>query len=256
MLDAHGRRLYEPMAADRIRELARIERFDGPQRPTIDEVDFMIAFERRYGGLWYRAIGSNGIEHGLDAEATLYETELGLSLPAILDGDWTWRVSILTDGRTMMDLGRGIPPRVIDSSVEQRLEHHAMLAAVRTWPHQLFSLTLAPYAEPEVRMLGVDWLLSAVPEATGPANRWWFDGKSAMYAHLSSWWGRPGRAGDRASPAETWTIWCFSRDVGELAEIADRLKRAVVGMVQPEETWCMLCSRSVAAGSLCYPDHT
>jgi hypothetical protein len=228
------------MAARRIREMAPVEHAGKSRRPSDDAVDFMIRFEQRYGGLWYRAIGANGMEHGLEGEATLYETDLGLALPGIVDGDWTWRVNVLTDGRTMMDLGRGIPARIIDSNVEQRIESHALLSEVRQWPHRVFSLNGVTQTVREA--LGDD-LPPVVPEATGPANRWWFDGHHAVFAMLRSWWNPASSARQEGTPREIWTIWCFARDANDLAEAAADLR-------QRERTWCILCQGRCESGGV------
>jgi hypothetical protein len=74
----------------------------------------MIRFEDRYGGLWYRLLSSNGMEHGLDGEATAYPSADGWSFPGIVDGDQTWAVDILLDERTVMTLAG--QPRIINSS--------------------------------------------------------------------------------------------------------------------------------------------
>ena len=169
LLDAHARRYCEPMDSDRVRELARVERATGPDRPTSAAVEFIVGFEQRYGGLWYRAFGDNGIEYGLEGGTTLYETDLGIALPAILDGDTTARMYLLPDGRTTVWTGRGNPSMVIDSSLQQRIENHALVAESRSWPHQVFSLTCALHAGPG---LLADQLPPPVPEASGPANLW------------------------------------------------------------------------------------
>lgn len=60
------------MSADQIRELARAEGSDGSEVPVpAGAVDAMIRFEDRYGGLWYQLISPNGMEHGLDGDATV-----------------------------------------------------------------------------------------------------------------------------------------------------------------------------------------
>jgi hypothetical protein len=73
------------------------------------------------------------MEYGLDGDPTGYPTPLGLAFAGILDGDWTCGVDVLTDGSTAMAPGRW-PHRVIDRSVDQRLEKHALLVSVRHWP--------------------------------------------------------------------------------------------------------------------------
>ena len=242
------------MTPERIRELARKERADGSALPpTDDDIDFLIRFEQRYGWLWYPVLGSGGMEHSLDGEATLYETDLGFALPSILDGDFTQRMYILTDGRTIVRSGRQIPSRVIDSGIAQRIEGHALLAEVRRWPHRMFQVTAELYAEPK---LSADQFPAPVPEATGPANRWWLEGDHAVFAHLRSWW-RPTRVTPRGNQLlDRWTLWYFAREVTELDGAADRLERAVADFVQPDEDWCMLCGRFVARGERCVPSGT
>ena len=127
-----------------------------------------------------------------------------------------------------MELGREIPPRVIDSSIEQRIESHALLAEVRSWPHQAFSLTLPAHTEPQVCGNNVP---PPRPEATGPANRWWFDGDRAVFAMLRSWWRRPGPSAQDSAPPDIWTVWCFARDTADLAEATERIKRAVATLL-------------------------
>lgn len=245
-LDSHGWRSHLPLAADRIRELALVHCADrSPRSPTADELSFLTDFEQRYGGLRYQVLGGNAMEHGLDGEVALYKTEFGVTLPAILDGAWTSRVHILPEGRTMMREGRG-PLRIarmIDASLTQRIEHHALLAEVGRWPHCIFTLVLPARAEPEVV---ADHLPTPVPEATGPANRWWFDGERAVFAHLRSWWGRLG--GESAEPSDVWGVWCFTRDEAELDDLASRCASAITGVAQLDEDWCSLCGDVTAAG--------
>lgn len=240
------------MAPDLIREAAGVSCADGSHRPAPAEaVDFMIGFEQRYGGLWYYILGGNGMEHGLGGEATLHETESGLALRSILDGSWTARLDVLTDGRTMMSLGRGLPAVVIDRSVEQRIEGHALLAEAGLWPHRMFALSVPAGSEPELSA-SRDALPPLADEATGPADRWWFGGDRAVLLRLRAWSHRPKAGGDTRF-TDRWSVWCFTRDAGELAGAADRFSRAFVGAAQLEEDWCTLCGRSVAAGESCLP---
>lgn len=239
MLDGRARRLWEPMAEERIREIARIERADGPERPPAELIDFLIAFEQRYGGLWYPVVGGNGMEHGLDGEANLYVTDFGLALPGILDGDATRHVNILIDGRTTMAAGRGFPDLVIDSSVGQRIESHALLVEVRRWAHRVYRLTCALNADPIPR---VPELPPTVPEATGAGSRWWFDGESAVYARLRGRCRAPRTGRDGVNlPQVWWTIWCFARDAAALSDIGSRLEQALPSESKASEAWCMLC---------------
>lgn len=123
----------------------------------------MIRFEERYGGLWYPLLGSNGMEHGLHGEATVYLTIDGWTFPGIHDGDQTWSVDVLPDERTAMTLaGR---PRVINSSILQRLEAPAQLSQVRDWPHVTFAVATEPGQEPTVADAG---LLTSTSRQLGP----------------------------------------------------------------------------------------
>jgi hypothetical protein len=87
---------------------------------------------------------------------------------------------------------------VINSSVGQRLESHALLAAVRHWPHRGFTVAVPPAVTPTL----ADQLLPpAVPEATGPAEMWWYDRDLAVQLELHSWW----------EEDDTWAMRCFTR---------------------------------------------
>jgi hypothetical protein len=71
----------------------------------------MIEFEERYGGLGYRLLSGNRIGYGLGGEAVAYQTGLGWAFPAILDGDWTWTVDLLVDGRASMAMPAPAPTK-------------------------------------------------------------------------------------------------------------------------------------------------
>jgi hypothetical protein len=137
----------------------------------------MVRFDHRYGGLRYRVVGSNNMEYGLDGEPIGYQTPHGMAFAAILDDDWTWPVDVLLDGRTAMGPGRW-PQRVIDRSVDQRLEKHSMLASVRRWPHQTFAVTTPTEVSPIVHEAVVPPL---VYEATADYHRaWWTLGATGL----------------------------------------------------------------------------
>ncbi|MCP3785104.1 hypothetical protein NLX85_17180 [Micromonospora sp. A3M-1-15] len=97
----------------------------------------------------YPMLTGNGIKYGLDGEATGYQTEYGWAFAGIVDGDWTWAVDVLAGGRTAMAPGKA-SYRVIDRSVDQRLEKHALLADVSYWPHQNLTVTTDPGALPTI----------------------------------------------------------------------------------------------------------
>ncbi|MFJ3505558.1 hypothetical protein [Streptomyces sp. NPDC090135] len=155
------------MPADRIRVLARAQTLEGNEAAVPPgAVEAMIRFEERYGGLWYPLLGPNGMEHGLNGEAIIYLNTDGWTFPGILDGDQTWPVDVLLDERTVMTLaGR---PRVVNSSILQRLEAHAQLSQVRDRPHVTFGIATEPGREPTVAATGLPRLDA---EATGPADR-------------------------------------------------------------------------------------
>ena len=99
---------------------------------------------------------------------------------AILDGVQTWPVDVLIDGRTAMAMPHA-PYRIINSSVEQRLENDALMAAVMSWRHRVLTATTERLAIPAV----VNKLLPpSVAEATGPADLWWYDDQFAVHLRL------------------------------------------------------------------------
>ena len=66
---------------------------------------------------------------------------------------------------------------MIDSSAVQRIEGHALLSVAGHWPHHRYSLAVPAGTEPAVSTGAFPPL---VPEATGPASRWWADGDRAV----------------------------------------------------------------------------
>lgn len=153
---------------------------------------------QQFGGLWYSILRDreNGMEYALE-ECTVFQTGFGPAFGGIMDGAWTWPVDILHDGRTLMRLGGHISDRVIDSSVIQRIEGHAQLSVAGHWPHHRYSLAVPAGTEPTVNAGAFP---PVVPEATGPASRWWFDGDRAVLLRLKRWWvRRPPRRHPRRS---------------------------------------------------------
>lgn len=246
------------MTPDRIRELARVRLADGSHRPpNAEELSFLIDFEERYGGLWYYVLGGKGMRHGLEGRATLHETDFGVAVPGIFDGDWSWPVDVLTDGRTVMRLGRDTLTRRIDDSLDQRIESHALLAEVVRWPHRIFSFTLPFSPDPRLGadQVNADRLPAPVPEATGTTSCWWFDGEHAVFIRLRAWWRRHKVPGE-STFVDSWAVWCFTRDGAELDEAAERYRSAITGAVELDQDSCMLCLRSVEAGEHCTFDTT
>ncbi|MFF7360527.1 hypothetical protein [Streptomyces sp. NPDC008125] len=204
-----------------------------------EAVEAMIGFEERYGGLWYPLLNSNGMEHGLDGEATIHLGIDGWTFRGILDGDRTWPVDILPDQRTAMTLaGR---TRIVNSSVLQRLEAHAQVLQVRNWPHATFAVATEPGQEPTV--IG-DGLPALDVEATGPADRWWVGSGTAMHLELHVWWGGE----------DIWIARCFAERAGNLAATVDALRHAVTGGAWRDEDWCGLCTHVVQPAHVCLPD--
>ncbi|MFG2334192.1 hypothetical protein ACGFMM_31955 [Streptomyces sp. NPDC048604] len=228
------------MPAVRVRALARAETSDGNEAAVPPEaIEAMIRFEERYGGLWYPLLGSNGMEHGLNGEATIYLDNDGWTFPGIHDGDQTWSVDVLPDERTAMTLaGR---PQVINSSILQRLEAHAQLSQVRDWPHVTFAVATEPGQEPTVAEAGLPDLDA---EATGPADRWWVGSETAIHLKLHKWWGEE----------DIWFARCFTERAENLATTVDALRHAVTGGVWRNEDWCGLCAHVRQPAQACLPN--
>ncbi|MER7172871.1 hypothetical protein [Streptomyces mesophilus] len=236
---ARARRGHQ-MPTDRIRALARAETSDGVEAAVPPEaVESMIRFEERYGGLWYPLLGSNGMEHGLDGEATVCLTIDGWTFPGIHDGDQTWRVDVLPGERTAMTLaGR---PRIINSSILQRLENHAQLSQVRDWPHMTFAVATEPGQEPTLAEAGLPAL---DVEATGPADRWWVGGGTAIQLKLHKWWGEE----------DIWFARCFMERAENLATTFDVVRHAVTDGVCRNADWCGLCTHFRQPAQACLPN--
>lgn len=224
-LAARGER-WAPTSVERIRLSATANGPEG-QLPSVpsDLIETAIAFEERYGGLAYRVRpGGNHMEYGLDGEAYFCWTpEYGWSMPALIDGAWTWMLAVLLDGRTIMGPGEW-PDRVIDRTLVQRLEKHALLDRVAVWPHATFSYVTEPQVLPDIGVSDVP----LVQEATGPADRWWYDGESAIHLTLSGW----------PEGEDHWVLRCFARTKEQLPEVLRR-----VNYLGPVDIWCSICCR-------------
>jgi hypothetical protein len=229
----------ETMSEDEVRSAAAVQ-VDGRRSPApADVVAAMVGFERRYGGISYPLIVGNPMEYGLDRDVTAYPTRDGTAFAGILDGDWNWAVDVLADGRTAMAPGAW-SSRVIDRTVDQRLEKHALLAAVRSWPHRAYECFTPAGVRPTVR----DELLPPpVLEATGPADLWWFDEVTAVQLTLHGW---PPRH-------DHWIVRVFARADHLLAGEDTIVRSAVHGGLAKPAGWCELCLRGLPGGNACHP---
>jgi hypothetical protein len=228
------------MAPTDIRSTAGVRVDNRIEAAPRDLVEAMVRFEERYGGLWYPVLGPNGMEHGLDGEPVGYRSPLGLAFTGIVDGDWTWPVDVLADGRTAMGPGRW-PYRIIDRSVDQRLESHALLLTVSGWFHRTFT-SYTPHDV--VPVTDERHLPQSVPEATSPTERWWLDEDAgvAVQAKLRAW--PPER--------DEWTVRYFTRTPAQVADANPAVFRATVHETVPA-LWCTLCSHAVHPGRTCHP---
>ncbi|MEU6074102.1 hypothetical protein [Micromonospora sp. NPDC047074] len=227
------------MAASDIRSMAVLRVNDRIEAAPYDLVEAMIRFEERYGGLWYPVIGSNGMEYGLDGDVVAHRSPLGLAFTGILDGDWTWGVDVLADGRTAMGPGQW-SYRVIDRSVDQRLERHALLVTVSGWFHRTFTCYTPRDVVP---VLDERRLPQCVPEATGPTELWWLDEDTgvAVQAQLSAW----------PHDQDEWTMRYFTRTPAQAADANPVVFSATVHETVPA-LWCTLCSHLVEPGRTCH----
>jgi hypothetical protein len=227
------------LTEDQIRTAAALQ-VDGRRSAAPGEVvAAMIDFERRYGGLGYPLIVGSQMEYGLDDDVTAYPTADGTAFAGIWDGDWNWAVDVLPDGRTALAPGVW-PARIIDRTVDQRLEKHALLAAVRGWPHRAYEC-FTPVGEPPAVL---DELLPPpVPEASGPADRWWFDDVTAVQVTLHGW---PPRH-------DHWIVRVFVRTERLLPGQDGIVRSAVHGGSAKPAGWCELCVRGLPGGDACNP---
>jgi hypothetical protein len=226
------------MDQDAIQSAAGLN-IDGGRRPAPENlVTAMVGFEQRYGGLGYKVIGGNDMEYGLDGDPTGHPTPLGLAFTGILDGDWTCGVDVLTDGRTAMCPGRW-PPRVIDRSVDQRLEKHALLVSVRHWPHRTFTCVTPTGVAPLVHKAVA---LPPVTEATGPADLWFSDQASAVEISLVGW----------PPDHDRWSIRYFASSPDRLIDAPAAVVNMIGDAVTPAD-WCALCATRLAPTQTCLP---
>ncbi|MEH1016952.1 hypothetical protein V6U90_28115 [Micromonospora sp. CPCC 206060] len=230
------------MTATDIRSMAVLRVNDRVEGAPCELVEAIVRFEERYGGLWYPVIGANGMEYGLDGDVVVHRSPLGLAFTGIVDGDWTWGVDVLADGRTAMGPGTW-PYRVIDRSVDQRLESHALLVAVSGWFHRTFTCYTAREVVPVVDERR---LPQRVPEATGPTELWWLDEDAgvAVQAQLRAW----------PQDRDEWIIRYFTRTPTQAADANPVVFGATVHETVPA-LWCTLCSRRVEPGRTCHPLH-
>lgn len=250
LLLRHARRMPSMAVLD-IRAWAKAERADGnPTGLPAGAVDALVRFEERYGGLWYPNTGysphSNGMEYGLglDGEPLVREGPFGWLIPsACVDGDWTWGVDLLLDGRTVIDLGSGNEPFLVDRDLPQRIEHHAQRALVHNWPHAVFHWETAT---------GTDPALTAGPlipprddAASGPTDHWWTTPDIAIHLH----------APDAASRRGRWLVLCHTRHGTDLSALREATLDALPPGVASPATWCPACERATAPYELCDDPH-
>ncbi len=196
----------------------------------------MTGFQERFGGLFYRVLGNNPMEYGVDVGATVHDTPFGRAFPGILDGDWTTGLDVLFDGRTAMGPGRW-PYRVIDRSVEQRIERHALLVSMLGRFHRTFECHTPANVPP---ILDDGTLPPPVPEASGPAEMWWSGGDVAVQATLAGW--PPGR--------DRWIIRFFAGTPLRTAEANPIVYGSTAHETVPA-LWCTLCSLPAPPGTTC-----
>jgi hypothetical protein len=133
------------------------------------------------------------------------------------------------------------PYRIIDRSVDQRLESHALLLTVSGWFHRTFT-SYTPHDV--VPVTDERHLPQSVPEATSPTELWWLDEDAgvAVQAKLRVW--PPDR--------DEWTVRYFTRTPAQVADANPAVFRATVHETVPA-LWCTLCSDSVDPGRTCHP---
>lgn len=211
--------------------------FEAHDGSTADElIETMVRFEERYGGLSYPVLGGNAMEYGLDDPTSVQRNPLGTAFTGILDGDWTWSLDVLIDGRTAMSPGQW-PYRVIDRTVDQRIERHALLVEIGGWFHRTFECSTPPRVPP---MTVEDALPPPAIEATGPAEFWWSDRDVAVQAQLAAW----------PLERDRWTVRYFAKKPQQAAEANPLIYAATCHETVPA-TWCTLCSQPVVPGRTC-----
>lgn len=231
-------RRYPTMDPALLKKQASAFKAEGRGEPaSAATLEAMLRFEERYGGLWYPVLGSNGMEHGLQGEPIVEAGTHGWTIcGGIIDGDHTWPLDVLLDGRTVMNLAEH--PRIINRILAQRLESHAQLMLVRSWPHATLRTTTERHADPQVT--GLD-IVTLDAEATGPADRWWTTGGIAIHLELDTWW----------DARDTWHVRCFARRESALPTVVRAAQQAISGAIALEYDWCALCGERRRHGAPC-----
>jgi hypothetical protein len=94
-----------------------------------------------------------------------------------------------------------------------------------------------------------------VPEATGPASRWWSDDDRAVLLRLERWWDSRGGAGTAMAALDHWTMWCSARTESDLAWASAR-RGDIPGDPVTGQDWCVLCLCSTPEDVSCRPAAT
>ncbi|MBO3752645.1 hypothetical protein J5X84_41900 [Streptosporangiaceae bacterium NEAU-GS5] len=216
---------------------AAVLNVDGQAMPAPEElVIAMVRFEQRYGGLSYTVIGGDDMEYGLHGDPTGYHSPHGPAFTGICDGDWTWDVDVLVDGRTAMQPGSW-SHRIIDRSVDQRLEKHAMLISVRHWPHRTYTCV---FPAGQIPVISGALLPTSVPEATGPADMWFASDRAAVQFTLRGW----------PPEHDQWIVRYFAHASDLAVDPAVTVRTALGRTVKPAD-WCALCATPLAADAAC-----
>ncbi|MBO3752274.1 hypothetical protein J5X84_39975 [Streptosporangiaceae bacterium NEAU-GS5] len=215
-------------------------------------VSAMTDFELAYGGLTY-SLWNHDIAFGLDNDPTVYQTPEGWSFVGGLDGAWANSIDVLLDGRSGLTLPDA-PLRILNRSIDQRLESDALLATVSRWPHATWHIP-APRATPPTldetvpsaliveRASSVsDTLPPFAPEASGPGDLWWYDETSAVHLTLHDWW---------THPHDIWTVRALSKNLHTRNYLIARLPYALPTHAFTATIWCLLCDHHTPPGTPC-----
>ncbi len=204
----------------------------------------MVRFEQRFGGIGYKLLVGNPMTYGLRVKRhgprrgpTAYLTEQGWAFAGIVDGDLTWGLDVLVDGRVAVDYGEPIAYRVLNRNVEQRLQSDALLAELRHRPHRSFEFRVANKVTPSIPDAGLPPVL---PEASGEGALWWGGGESAFFARLHSW---------IYDGMDSWQLWAFAVQPSAVQDVRDLV--AFRALQPVESTWCHLCGEPTTAGETC-----
>ncbi|MEU8004519.1 hypothetical protein AB0B66_25455 [Catellatospora sp. NPDC049111] len=230
----------DPTPEEVIRAQARaVDTAGRVSRPPAEVVEAMVGFEHRFGGIAYRLIVGNPITYGLNGRPAARAAEQGWAFKGIVDGDLTWGLDVLADGRVAVDFGETVPYRVLCRSVEQRLENDALLAELRHRPHRSFEFRVPNDVVPPITGIG---LPPVCTEACGPGLLWWVGDELAFFAELGSW---------IHEGMDRWNLWAFAL---RATEVPDAREVPAFGTLQPAESdWCYLCGEPSAAGRPCAP---